>query len=73
MAAILGDYLFTLQRRGLLQTTKRLYPHIKTYSAMNTFMHGTPVVGTPHGADLLKYYGSPSDAVTAAIQCYYIK
>lgn len=73
MAAILGDHLFTMQRRGLLQTTKMLSPSIKTYSSLNTFMHGTPMVGTPHGADIPKYYGSPSDPVTATIQGYYIK
>lgn len=72
LAAIIGDTLFTLTRRYFLSQVKAKFPSVKTYSCLNTYGFGTPVVGTNHASDLVQIFGSPVSAVSKTIQSYYI-
>lgn len=71
LAAILGDIVFTLIRRAYLQeATDR---GVVAYSYLNTYLHGTPVLGTFHGSDILNDRTVPLSAVAMnATQQYFI-
>nr|POF16764.1 putative secreted lipase [Quercus suber] len=72
IAAILGDITFTITRRGYLASVSST---VKTWSYLNTYFYGTPVIGTTHGLDLLYMFGMlglQDSPVTQAVQTYYI-
>lgn len=56
LAAILGDLTFTLSRRIVLNTTKRISPEVKSWSYLSSFNYGTPILGTFHGSDLIQVF-----------------
>nr|POF25997.1 putative secreted lipase [Quercus suber] len=72
VAAILGDITFTITRRGYLASISST---VKTWSYLNTYFYGTPILGTTHGLDLLYMFGMiglEDSEVTQAVQTYYI-
>jgi len=73
LAAVLGDLTFILTRRGYLSEVAST---VNAWSYLNTYLYGTPVLGTFHGADILVDYGTSVlediDLDTTAVQQYYI-
>ncbi|KAL2871205.1 Alpha/Beta hydrolase protein [Aspergillus lucknowensis] len=55
-AALLGDVLFTLSRRAFLETANEVNPAVPSWSYLGTYDHGTPILGTFHGSDLLQVF-----------------
>lgn len=56
LSAILGDLTFTLSRRIVLNTTKRISPEVPSWSYLSSFNYGTPILGTFHGSDLIQVF-----------------
>ena len=56
LAALLGDATFTLTRRIALNITNNVNPSIPSWSYLATYDHGTPILGTLHGTDLLQVF-----------------
>lgn len=73
LAAIVGDHEFSLTRRIFLETTESLSPEIPAWSYMSSYDHGTPVLGTFHGSDLLQvFFGIKPNYASDAFHAYYI-
>ena len=74
LAALLGDFVFTLARRFFLRAHLATNPAVPVWSYLASYKYGTPVLGTFHGADLPQIFGTailPGFA-SAAIQAYYL-
>ena len=73
VAAVLGDMVFTLIRRAVLNYVRELSPEIRTWSFLNSFDQGTPILGTSHGSDVLPMFfpQQNSDYSTKAYHAYY--
>jgi carboxylesterase type B len=57
LAAMLGDAVFNLRRRQLLNIASSTVP---MWSYLDSHLYGTPVLGTFHGSDLLSiFFGTP--------------
>lgn len=71
LAAFLGDNPFTLSRRVYLEHVSSQMP---VWSYLATYFHGTPVLGTFHGSDLLHSFGIlPGPLLpTRTLQNYYL-
>ncbi|KAF2723326.1 alpha/beta-hydrolase [Polychaeton citri CBS 116435] len=71
LAAILGDFAFTLTRRNTLNVIAKTVP---SWSYLSSYFYGTPVIGTVHGSDLLPAYslGGGLSIPSQTIQSYYI-
>jgi carboxylesterase type B len=70
LAAILGDLTFTLTRRAVLAAAADKVP---VWSYLATYFHGTPIMGTAHGTDLLKlFFQVGQDFPRQATWTYYI-
>lgn len=72
LAAILGDFIFTLTRRVLLNISSSVHPSVPTWSYLASYGYGTPVLGTVHASDILTTYGITPGIPSSAIQAYYI-
>jgi triacylglycerol lipase len=73
LAAIIGDHEFSLSRRIFLEASASLSPDVPTWSYMSSYDHGTPVLGTFHGSDLLQvFFGILPNYAADAFQAYYI-
>ena len=74
VAAILGDAVFTLTRRGFLANVSSEVP---AWSYLSSYDYGTPILGTFHASDLILLYFNPTTAVnpiaTNSILTYYIE
>lgn len=72
-AALLGDVIFTLSRRAFLEATSDLHPEVPSWSYLSTYDHGTPVLGTFHGSDLLQvFYGIFDNFAAQSTRTYFI-
>jgi carboxylesterase type B len=72
VSAILGDVTFTLTRRIFLETAAAVAPDVPTWSYLSTYDHGTPILGTFHGSDLLQvFYGVLPNSAARSIRGYY--
>jgi carboxylesterase type B len=70
LAAILGDLTFTLTRRAVIAAAADKVP---IWSYLSTYFHGTPIMGTAHGTDLLKlFFKVGQDFPRQAIWTHYI-
>lgn len=72
LAAILGDTVFTMQRRKLLEIASAINPTVPSWSYLASYDHAIPILGTTHGSDILQIFGLLEDFPTASIQDYYI-
>jgi carboxylesterase type B len=69
VAALMGDFCFTLARRVALSAAR----HPAVYSYLSTYYYGTPVVGTAHGTENYLQFNSFGPPVPVdAILNYYI-
>ncbi|KAJ3951417.1 hypothetical protein N0V92_012173 [Colletotrichum tropicale] len=72
MAAILGDSVFTLTRRAVLNISTTVQPDVPNWSYISSYDYGTPVLGTFHGSDLLQtFYGIKPNYAASATRAYY--
>src|SRR3569833_2565221 len=73
LAAILGDFVFTLTRRAFLSCTLAANPNLPSWSYLSSYDYGTPIMGTFHVSDILQvFYGILPNYASASIQTYYI-
>ncbi|KXH64053.1 carboxylesterase [Colletotrichum salicis] len=72
LAAILGDTVFTLTRRAVLNISQTVQPEVNTWSYLASYDYGTPILGTFHGSDLLQvFYGIKPNYAASATRAYY--
>ena len=73
LAAILGDLTFTLTRRLFLDYAIAAKPDVPAWSYLASYDHGTPILGTFHGSDLLQvFYGILPNHASRSIHSYYL-
>ena len=73
LAALLGDYTFTMARRLLLELAAQVKPDVRTWSYLASYDHGTPYLGTFHGSDILQvFYGILPNYASRSIHSYYL-
>ncbi|KAM5353102.1 hypothetical protein ACJZ2D_017011 [Fusarium nematophilum] len=71
-AAVFGDVLFILSRRAFLTALKAVNPGVPSWSYLASYDHGTAILGTPHGSDLLQvFYGIKDNYAARSIRTYY--
>lgn len=72
IAALLGDAVFTLTRRVVLQATANVAPTVPTWSYLGVYDRGTPILGTFHGSDLIQvFYGQLDNYAASATLLYF--
>lgn len=73
IAAILGDLVFTVTRRGFLSIAAQVKPSVPSWSYLSSYDYGTPIMGTFHGSDILQVFFSilPNYA-SASFHAYYL-
>ncbi|VUC26012.1 unnamed protein product [Clonostachys rosea] len=72
-AALLGDVLFTLSRRGTLEVMEEAHSDIPLWTYLSTYDSGTPVLGTFHGSDILQvFFGIKDNYAAQSIRTYFI-
>jgi carboxylesterase type B len=73
LAAMLGDLVFTLTRRAFLDSTSAVNPGVPSWSYLNSYDYGTPILGTFHASDILQvFYGLVPTYARASTQAYYV-
>lgn len=73
IAALLGDAVFTLTRRVVLNAVNTRAPTVPTWSYLSTYDYGTPFLGTLHGSDILQvFYGVDDNYAANAIMKYFL-
>lgn len=73
VAALLGDATFTLTRRAVLNFTTGLAPDVPSWSYLAVYDHGTPVLGTLHGSDIIQvFYGEQDNYASRAVLSYFL-
>lgn len=71
-AAILGDLLFTMTRRLVLDVHATNFPDIPTWSYTGSYGYGLPFLGSMHASDLFQvYFGLLPDYAQINIRKYY--
>ncbi|KAK8193645.1 acetylcholinesterase/Butyrylcholinesterase [Phyllosticta capitalensis] len=70
LAAILGDLTFTITRRSYLTLAASALP--ATWSYLNTYFKGTPILGTFHGSDLLVNFFGIKPEIAGPTRAYYV-
>lgn len=72
IAAILGDLVFTLTRRGFLTSTTAVNPDVPSWSYLSSFDYGTLYLGTFHASDLIQvFFGILNNYAANSIRTYY--
>ncbi|KKY39518.1 putative sterol esterase precursor [Diaporthe ampelina] len=68
-----GDAVFAMSRRAVLNITAGLQPGVKHWSYLSQYDRGTPVLGTFHGSDLIQaFYGIKDNFAASAIVNYFL-
>lgn len=73
LAAILGDLAFTISRRAFLTYAEKVKPNVPFWSYLSSYAHGTPILGTFHGTDIVQvFFGVPPDYPAESFHAYYL-
>ncbi|KAI5309654.1 hypothetical protein KEM55_002732, partial [Ascosphaera atra] len=73
LSAILGDLVFTLTRRVMLEIYTQNNKDSKAWSYLASYDHDTPIMGTFHASDLIQvFFGILPDYASRAFKNYYI-
>lgn len=73
IAALLGDAVFTLTRRVVLNETSVVQPNVPSWSYLSVYDYGTPYLGTLHGSDILQvFYGVKDNYAANGIMKYFL-
>lgn len=71
-AAILGDLVFTLTRRVVLDIATTVKPDLQAWSYIASYDYGTPLIGTFHASDILQvFYGVLPNNAMKSCRTYY--
>ncbi|KZZ90707.1 lipase [Ascosphaera apis ARSEF 7405] len=65
ISALLGDVVFTLTRRVMLNLVKSVDSGIKTWTYLATYDYGLPILGTFHGSDIIQVMNGVRDDYAA--------
>lgn len=68
LAAILGDFSFTLTRRSYLRGIASKVP---AWTYLSSYGYGTPVLGTAHGTDIPIIFGELPGVPSTSVMRYY--
>lgn len=72
IAAILGDLVFTLTRRGFLNDAQATNPDVPSWSYLASYDYGTAYLGTFHASDLIQvFFGEFDNYAANSIRTYY--
>lgn len=72
IAALLGDFVFTLARRSFLEVAAQVKPEVPSWSYLASYGYGTPILGTFHGSDILQvFYEIGPNYASRSIRSYY--
>lgn len=72
LAALIGDFTFTLTRRLFLDITLKVNPDVPAWSYLSSYDYGTPIMGTFHGSDLLQiFFGIFPNNAMRSCRTYY--
>lgn len=72
LAAILGDLVFTLTRRGFLKDAQAAHPDVPSWSYLASYNYGTPYLGTFHASDIVQvFFGIADNYASKSIRTYY--
>ncbi|KAL2129594.1 hypothetical protein VTI74DRAFT_7548 [Chaetomium olivicolor] len=72
LAAILGDFVFTLTRRVFLEAATTVNPNVPAWSYLASYDQGTPILGTFHTSDVLQvFFGILPNYASRSIQSFY--
>lgn len=72
IAALFGDLVFTLTRRGFLNSAQAAYPNVPSWSYLSSYDYGTPYLGTFHASDLIQvFFGIVDNYAANSIRTYY--
>lgn len=72
IAAILGDLVFTLTRRGFLASAYASNPAVPSWSYLASYDYGTAYLGSFHASDLIQvFFGIYNDYSSNSIRTYY--
>lgn len=72
LAALLGDLVFTLTRRGFLNDAQAAYPDVPSWSYLASYNYGTPYLGTFHASDIIQvFFGVVDNYAANSIRTYY--
>ncbi|OAA43415.1 Carboxylesterase, type B [Beauveria brongniartii RCEF 3172] len=74
VAALLGDFVFTLVRRLALQGMATSHPDVSLWSSLNSVAYGAlPYWGTPHGTDVgMIFNATGPDIAVKSTRTYYL-
>lgn len=73
ISALIGDIIFTLTRRVVLNVANARAPDLPTWSYLAVYDHDTPYVGTLHGSDIIEIlFGTEDNYAAAAVLNYYL-
>jgi carboxylesterase type B len=73
LAAILGDLVFTITRRGMLKFAVDSGTDVPFWSYLNSYYYGLPILGSSHGLDIISvFFGLAPGYATTAFREYYI-
>jgi carboxylesterase type B len=72
ISALLGDIVFTITRRVVLDIANDVAPEMPTWSYLSSYYYGTPIMGTFHASDILQvFYGVLPNHAMASCRTYY--
>ncbi|KAJ5588003.1 secreted lipase [Penicillium hispanicum] len=73
LAALLGDLSFTIARRIFLKLAIQVKPSVPFWSYLSSYDHGTPIIGTFHGSEVLQLFnGILPNYASKSIHSYYL-
>jgi carboxylesterase type B len=72
-ASVIGDIFFTLTRRLFLTSAHESKPDLPSWSYFGSWNHGTPILGTFHGGDILQvFFGIKDNYAARSIRQYFL-
>lgn len=72
LAALLGDFSFTITRRLFLERTTSVHPDVPAWSYLASYAYGTPVLGSFHASDLVQvFFGVLPNYASVNVRKYY--
>ncbi|EKC99498.1 sterol esterase precursor [Trichosporon asahii var. asahii CBS 8904] len=72
LAALMGDFSFTITRRLFLEHCTANHPDVPAWSYLASYAYGTPVLGSFHASDLVQvFFGVLPNYASVNVRKYY--
>lgn len=72
LAALMGDFSFTITRRLFLEHCTANHPEVPAWSYLASYAYGTPVLGSFHASDLVQvFFGVLPNYASVNVRKYY--